>query len=191
MAGHGGRNCRIRNHFMISRILFVVTASLLFSPLTQGREPEAAQTIQELADGIVDKPPATYFSLATELYREGQKDEAAFWYYVGLIRYRVWMLATGNDSNSSDEPHHFWLLNNSLGRSIYSHADRDSAALIKAIDRALTWDLEQPNGYTSKEAFKAQYERARQELLALRHTIETNPASLKLAPVGGKGLFSW
>lgn len=177
--------------FMHRELVILATAAVVLCQVTLAREPEATQTIQELADGIVDKPPATYFSLATELYREGQKDEAAFWYYVGMIRYRVWMLATGQDSNSSDEPHHFWLLNNSLGQSIYSHVDRDSAALIKAIDRALTWDLQQPNGYTSKDAFKAQYERARQELLALRQQIKTAPASLKPARASGSGLFSW
>ena len=155
------------------------------------KEPEAADTIQQLADGIVDKPPATYFSLATELYREGQKDAAAFWYYVGLIRYRAWILATGKDGPASDEPYHFWLLNQSVGQSIYAHVDRDSAALIRAIDKALAWDLAQPNGYTSKDAFKAQYERARQELLALQQKLKLAPASLKPEPVAGRGLFSW
>jgi hypothetical protein len=168
-----------------------VTAAIVLCQVTLAREPEAAQAIQQLADGIVDKPPATYFSLATELYREGQKDEAAFWYYVGLIRYRAWILATGKDGESSEEPYHFWLLTHSVGQSIYRHVDRDSEGLIKAIDRALTWDLQQPNGYTSKDAFKAQYERARQELLALREKIKTAPGSLKPEPVAGRGLFSW
>jgi hypothetical protein len=173
------------------RTLPIVAAMVLSWFVASAREPETAQTIQQLADGIVDKPPATYFSLATELYREGQKDEAAFWYYVGLIRYRAWILATGKDGNSSEEPYHFWLLTHSVGQSIYTHVDRDYTALIRAIDRALTWDLEQPNGYTSKEAFKAQYERARQELLALRQQIKTAPASFKPAATSGNGLFSW
>jgi len=63
--------------------------------------------------------------------------------------------------------------------------------LIQAIDRALAWDLEQPNGYTSKDAAKTQYERARQELLALRQKIKLSPASLKPEPLVGQGLFSW
>jgi hypothetical protein len=173
------------------RTLPIVAAMVLCSLGALAREPDAAQTIQELADGIVDKPPATYFSLATELYREGQKDEAAFWYFVGLIRYRAWILATGKDGNSSDESYHLSLLNQSVGQSIYAHVDRDSTALVRAIDKAMAWDLGQPNGYTSKDAFKAQYERARQELLELRHRIETDPTSLKPAPVSGRGLFSW
>src|ERR1700758_5473893 len=122
------------------------TAVAVSCQLTLAKEPEAAQTIQQLADDIVNKPPATYFALATELYREGQKDEAAFWYYVGLIRYRAWMLAKGKDAESSDETYHFYVLTHSVGQSIYRHVDRDSASLIRAIDRALVWDLEQPNG---------------------------------------------
>jgi len=172
--------------------IFATAAAILCQcQVTLAREPEAAQTIQQLADGIVDRPPATYFSLATALYREGQKDEAAFWYYVGLIRYRAWILATGKDGQSSDEPYHFWLLTHSVGQSIYQHVDRDSEDLIKAIDRALTWDLEQPNGFTSKDAFKAQYERARQEVLALRQKIKIAPASLKTETAAGRGIFSW
>jgi hypothetical protein len=174
------------------RELFILaTAAVVLCQATLAREPEAAQTIQQLADGIVDKPPATYFSLATELYREGQKDEAAFWYYVGLIRYRAWILATGKDGESSDEPYHFWLLTHSIGQSIYQHVDRDSKGLIKAIDRALAWDLEHPNAYTAKDAFKAQYERARQELLALREKIKTAPTTLKPEAAVGRGMFSW
>jgi hypothetical protein len=69
--------------------------------------------------------------------------------------------------------------------------DRDSKDLVKAIDRALVWDLEQANAYTSKDAFKAQYERARQELLALRQKIQTAPAAMKPEPVAGRGIFSW
>jgi hypothetical protein len=176
---------------MHRELVIFATAVVVSCQATLAREPEAAQTIQELADGIVDKAPATYFALATELYREGQKDQAAFWYFVGLIRYRAWILATGKDGQSSDEPYHFWLLTHSVGQSIYAHVDRDSAALIQAIDRALTWDLEQPNGYTSKDAAKAQYERARQELLALRQKIKLSPASFKPEPLVGRGWFSW
>lgn len=174
------------------KLLPIVGAMLLVSSLvTSAREPEATQVIQELANGIVDKAPATYFALATELYREGQKDEAAFWYYVGLIRYRAWMLAKVKEADSSDEAYHFWLLSHSVGQSIYLHVDRDSTALTHSIDRALAWDLEQPNGYTSKEGFKAQYERARQELLALRQQIKLNPASFKTGLPSGGGLISW
>ena len=176
---------------MHRELVIFATAAVVLCQVTLAREPGAAQTIQQLADGIVDRPPATYFSLATELYREGQKDEAAFWYYVGLIRYRAWMLATGKDGESSEEPYHFWLLAHSVGQSIYQHVERNSEDLIKAIDRALVWDLEQPNGYTSKDAFKAQYERARQELLALREKIKTAPGSLKPDALVGRGMFSW
>jgi len=176
----------------MSRILpFVGVLLLALVPVAPAREPEAVQTIQQLADGITSKEPATYFALATELFREGQKDEAAFWYYVGLIRYRAWMLANGKDGASSDESYHFWLLSHSVGQSIYQHVDRDHAPLIRAIDRALAWDLEQPNEYTSKDAFKAQYEKARQELLALRQQIVIAPASFKPAPTSGPGFFSW
>jgi hypothetical protein len=155
------------------------------------REPEATQTIEELEVGIQNKPPATYFALATELYRSGQKGEATFWYYVGQLRYRFFVLVKAKSSGSYDEQAHFWLLSESVGQSIYEQAGRRSAILTRAIDRALEWDLEQPNGYTSKTAFGPEYARSRQEMLALRQRIKTDPSSLTRRPGRGRGLISW
>jgi hypothetical protein len=176
---------------MLRILLFVAFATSILSQAAAVREPEADQTIEELETGIQNKSPATYFALATELFRQGQKDDAAFWYYVGQLRYRFLVLAKAKNSEPSDEPAHFWLLSESVGQSIYEQADRRSRALIRALDRALAWDLEQPNGYTSKGAFSAEHERARQEMLALRERIKTDPNGLKRRPAGGRGLISW
>jgi hypothetical protein len=139
--------------------------------LASAREPSTAQTIQQLEAGIQNKPPATYFALATELFRNNRKEEAAFWYFVGNLRYRALLLAKAKDPDASDEQYHFWFVSQSVGQSIFKSAGRHPAALIRAIDQALEWDAEQPNGYTSKIQFQAQYERARQELLGLQQRI--------------------
>src|ERR1700730_11083119 len=177
---------------LMSRVfLFAVLIPLFFCQPTIAREPEAIQTIEELEVGIQNKSPATYFALATELYRNGQKDDASFWYYVGEVRYRFLVLAKAKGSGLSEEQAHFWFLSESVGRSIYEKADQHSAALMRAIDRALEWDLQQPNGYTSKSEFRTEHERARQEMLALRERIKQNPSSLKGNLPSGRGLISW
>ena len=176
---------------MFRALLFVAVTVLISSPTAWAREPEAAERIQQLADGIANKPPATYFALATELFRVAQKDEAAFWYYVGELRYRAWLYTKPKGTDASEEQYHFWFLSQSVGQSIYENADQRSAILINAIDRALAWDREQPNGYTSKTEFKAQYERARQELLALRERIKEDAAEMAVKPSSGWGLFPW
>ena len=176
----------------MSRVfLFAVLIPLFFCQPTIAREPEAIQTIEELEVGIQNKSPATYFALATELYRNGQKDDASFWYYVGEVRYRFLVLAKAKGSGLSEEQAHFWFLSESVGRSIYEKADQHSAALMRAIDRALEWDLQQPNGYTSKSEFRTEHERARQEMLALRERIKIDPSSLKGRRAAGRGLISW
>jgi hypothetical protein len=164
---------------------------LTFWQIASAREPEASQTIEELGAGIQNKSPATYFSLATELYRKGEKDAANFWYYVGEVRYRFLLLARAKTSETSDEQAHFWFLSQSVGRSIYEKADQRSAVLVRAIDRALAWDLEQPNGYTSKTAFKAEYERARQELLGLRQRIKEDATRFTMGRKGVRDILSW
>jgi hypothetical protein len=176
---------------MLRVFLFAALSSSFFCQIIAGREPEAAQTIQELEIRIQDKAPSTYFALATELFRGGRKDDAAFWYYVGQLRYRFLVLAKAKASEASDEQAHFWLLSESVGQSIYEKADQRSAALVRALDRALAWDLEQPNGYTSKSTFSAEHERARQEMLALRERIKTDPSGLKRSLPAGRGLISW
>jgi hypothetical protein len=172
---------------------FLISAAtvLIFSQITPAHEPDAVQTIEQLELGIQDKAPDTYFALATELFRNGQKDDAAFWYYVGELRYRLLLLARTKSAEASDEQAHFWFLSQSVGKSIYENAERRSAVLMRAIDRALEWDLEEPNGYTSKSVFRAEHERARQELLALRERIKEDPAGLKGNRRDGRGLISW
>jgi hypothetical protein len=185
------RPVRFIGDLMLRVFLFAALSYSVFCWTSAGREPGAAQTIQELEIGIQNKAPSTYFALATELYRSGQKDDAAFWYYVGQLRYRFLVLAKAKAAEPSDEQAHFWLLSESVGQSIYEKADRRSATLVRALDRALAWDLEQPNGYTSKSAFSAELARARQEMLALRERIKTDPSGLKRPLPAGHGLISW
>ncbi|HEX3445379.1 MAG TPA: hypothetical protein VHS80_11730 [Chthoniobacterales bacterium] len=182
---------RLTYDLMLRVFLFAALSCWVCCQTSAGREPEVAQTIQELVIGIQNKAPSTYFALATELFRSGRKDDAAFWYYVGQLRYRFLVLAKAKASEPSDEQAHFWLLSESVGQSIYERADQRSATLIRALDRALVWDLEQPNGYTSKSTFSAEHERARQEMLALRERIKTDPSGLKRPLPAGRGLISW
>jgi hypothetical protein len=176
---------------MFRTFLWVVLAFAVSCRMGSAREPETAQTIEELKQGIQNKEPATYFALATELYRKGQKDDAAFWYFVGELRYRFLVLAKARGSGLSEEQAHFWILSESVGQSIYQRANQRSTALVRAIDQALEWDLEQPNGYTSKTDFRAEHERSRQEMLALRERIKTNPDGLSRPLPRGHGLISW
>jgi hypothetical protein len=172
-------------------LLFVVTALIASQP-GLSREPEATQTIENLKYNIQNKAPATYFALATELFRQGNKEEAAFWYYVGELRYRLFLLTKAKSSEFGDESAHFWFLSQSVGQSIYEHADRHSGQLTRAIDRALAWDMEQPNGYTPKSEFRAQHERVRQELLGLRQRIKVDPTGLTVSGRKGlRGLLAW
>jgi hypothetical protein len=176
---------------MFRTFLCAVLTFLVFCQMGFAREPETAQTIEELKLGIQNKEPATYFALATELYRNGQKDDAAFWYFVGELRYRFLVLAKAKGSGLSEEQAHFWILSESVGQSIYQRANQRSTALVRAIDQALEWDFEQPNGYTSKTEFREEHQRSRQEMLALRERIKTNPDGLSRPLPRGHGLISW
>jgi hypothetical protein len=172
------------------RLLFTTAAALVFSVPASAREPDTARTIQQLEDGIQNKAPATYFALATELFRNNQKDEAAFWYFVGDLRYRASILAKeGRDA--SEEQYHFSFVSQSVGEAIFESANHHPSVLEKEIDRAHAWDQEQQNGYTSKVQFGADYERARQELLALQQRIMEGRTPVPVKRGSGRGLLSW
>jgi hypothetical protein len=176
---------------MLRLLLFTTAAALVVSLPVSAREPDTARTIQQLEDGIQNKAPATYFALATELFRNNQKDEAAFWYFVGDLRYRASILAKAQGSDASEEQYHFSFVSQSVGEAIFESANHHPSVLVKAIDRALAWDQEQPNGYTSKVQFGAEYERARQELLALEQRIKEGKAPVPAKRSSGRGLLSW
>ena len=89
------RHIRLTYNLMLRVFLFAALSCWVCCQPSAGREPEAAQTIQELEIGIQNKAPSTYFALATELFRSGRKDDAAFWYYVGQLRYRFFVLCSG------------------------------------------------------------------------------------------------
>jgi hypothetical protein len=176
---------------MLRFLLLAGAATLSLSDLAFAREPESVRTIQLLEEGIQNKAPATYFALATELFRNNQKDEAAFWYFVGDVRYRASILAKAQGTDASEEQYHFWFVSQSVGQAIFESANHHPSVLVKAIERALAWDQEQPNGYTSKVQFGSEYERARQELLALEQRIKEGKAPAPAKRSSGRGLLSW
>src|SRR5258708_23310637 len=76
------RHSRLIYDLMLRVFLCVALSCSGFCEMRAGREPEAAQTIQELQIGIQNKAPSTYFPLATALFRRVQTHHAASWQYV-------------------------------------------------------------------------------------------------------------
>src|ERR1035437_1868698 len=127
---------------------------------------------------LPNQHPSVYYGYADRLFHQGKKDDAVFWFYVGQLRYRFYLKANPNLDPSGD-PAGFGLLNAIIGQSINGYAGGSVKGWVKAIDRALQWDAEVPNGFTSKEKFAAIYEETRAGLKKLRDQLESQADSIR------------
>jgi hypothetical protein len=132
-----------------------------------------ARTPQALQAGIEDAHPATYYILASKLFRDGKADEAVFWFYLGQLRYRVHLTAR-KGLDPSDDPALFSSLSEVVGRPLNEYAFGDLSRLIQTIDEVLRWDASHPNGFTPKREFAAAHADIRAGLVRLQDHVRQN-----------------
>ena len=114
--------------------------------------------------------PGDYYIHATQLFAEGKRDDAVFWFYVGQLRSKFYLKANPN-LDPSGAPAAYAALNATIGGKINEYAGGDIKQWVKSIDRALEWDAAMTNAYTSKVKFAAVYETNRAGLKKTRDEI--------------------
>jgi hypothetical protein len=176
--------------YILASFVLVAAAVLILVtwPAPRYRAPAAVEAsdldaalsepIAIVKEQIENKHPATCFVLAQRLFTLGHKDEAVFWFYVGLIRYRGYLAGPlGTHENAQ-----FQALWQAVERAINDHAFGDIGALAAAINRALAWDETHPDLYVPQAAVRERVRngvrRVRFELLARRDAF---PARARLA----------
>ncbi len=128
------------------------------------------QAPAQIERGIEAKHPAAYYVLAAKLFREGRRDEAVFWFYLGQLRART-HLAARPDLEPSGDPALFTSFNVVLGEPINQYAFGDIPALMRTIDAVLDWDRGHPDGFTPRSSFPDAHSQTRQGLSGLRDAI--------------------
>jgi hypothetical protein len=109
--------------------------------------------------------------------RELKTPEAVFWFYVGQLRYRVYMAA--NNGNPSGDPALFASLTEEVGRPINEYAFGDIPQLAKTIDAVIGWDRSQPNPLTPHDKYQSEYKENVAGLVRLRDYILRNRESIR------------
>jgi hypothetical protein len=122
--------------------------------------------------------PAFYYILATRLFEANRKDEALFWFYAGQLRYRT-RLACHPDLPPGTEPALFASLQEVAGRPINEHAGADPDAWAAAMQRALEWDEQTPNGFEPKAPCTAAIADQRGGLATLIDYVRRNKDSIR------------
>jgi len=117
--------------------------------------------------------PAAFYRYASRLFQEGKKDDAVFWFYVGELRYRFYLKAHPNLEPSGD-PALFASLHETVGRTINRYTARNQNLWLSQIDKALAWDDQHFNGFTSKTKFKKEYQENRSGLIEMKKSLKAS-----------------
>ena len=157
-------------------LMFIAAAGLLHAALTP--EEVAGLPPKDIEARLLNAHPSSYLFYSTRLFQEGKKDDAVFWFYVGSIRYRF-HLAANPKLDPSGDPALFGALQESIGSPINAYAGGDPKKWAAQIGRALKWDEENKNGFTSKKKFKQEYQEIRVGLSEMKQWIEENIDQIK------------
>ena len=116
--------------------------------------------------------PSAYYFYAHELFQSNRKDDAVFWFYVGQLRYRFHLLANPNLPSDQDSAA-FASLSATIGAQINSYAGGRPREWVRQIDRALKWDAQHENKFTSVSEHAAAHKQTRVGAEKLRaHIVE-------------------
>jgi len=143
-----------------------------------GRSAYSDESPKTIEAALPNEHPSAYYTYAGRLFQEGKKDDAVFWFYVGQLRYRFHLKANPNLKPDGD-PAVFSSLSATIGQAINEYAGGSVKGWVRAIERALKWDEESPNGFTSKQKFAAVYEENRAGLKKLRDQVESQADSIR------------
>jgi hypothetical protein len=102
------------------------------------------QQILELPSSEVEKAlpsahPMAYYLYSARLAHEGDKKRALFWYYVGELRYRLF-LAVNPVFPPDGAPALFGSLHESVGQTVADPHQIDRAMSVTEFKRALNWE---------------------------------------------------
>ena len=168
---------RLRSVFFVFALLFALAMGTRalgqIDILGAAQRPEA-----EVEAKLPASHPALYYAYAKRMFTQGRKDDAVFWFYIGQLRYRFYLLATPQLSPDGD-PALMASLNATVGQAINEWAGGDPKSWAQQMERALQWDAEKENGFTSKSTNEQQWREIRGGLAALRDQVIRDEAKIR------------
>lgn len=138
------------------------------------------QSIEQLQSGITAKHPVSYIVLAAKLFKEGAKEDAAEWYYIGQIRYKAYLQANPN-LPLDGEPALFASLIDVIGTPINRYIAGDVDLWVTTIDNALIWHASNDDNFIGKEKNKKIYDGIVQGLEDFKEYVISNKETIRQA----------
>lgn len=145
--------------------------------LDAGHTQTAAGVPADLA-ALEGQHPSEYYRRTAALLRDGRNDDAVFVFYLGQLRYRAHLLARPGLRPDGD-PALFASLSQMVGRPVNEYAFGDIPALVRTIDAVLTYDLANPDRFTSPSEFPQACASVREGLIAMRAKVLADADSIR------------
>jgi len=132
----------------------------------------------EIEAQLPNEHPSSYYLYAGRLMKAGDKAGALRWFYIGQLRYRIYIKAHPGEDSSL-----FGSLNQ-MGTVLNRYGALHRDEWLGAIDAALAWDDTHINGPSPKEKFQSICDEQRAGLLKLKSYIVSNIDQLAAAANG-------
>jgi hypothetical protein len=111
--------------------------------LDKGTPEEKERAIQSISANPENYAPPVFYVLSHVLFAKGNKDEAAFWFYLGQLRARF----DANRSTDTSTAGVFDAYDRKYGQPINQYTFKDLDKLEKLITRVMEWDRKTPHNY--------------------------------------------
>lgn len=111
--------------------------------LNSGTAEEKRKTIAQIKARPENYAPPVFYALSSALFSNGEKDDAAFWFYAGQVRARV----DANICADASARQAVSVLNRQYGAPINQHAFQDIPKLEALVSRVVDWERKTPYNY--------------------------------------------
>jgi hypothetical protein len=111
--------------------------------LTGGNADLRQQTVLRIKEQPEKYAPTVFYVLSNVLLEQGEKDDAAFWFYAGQLRARF----DANRCADASARQAVTALNLRFGQGVNQHAFQDIPKLEALIPRVVEWDRKTPHRY--------------------------------------------
>jgi hypothetical protein len=130
-------------------------------------------SLEDLASSIEHEHPLAAFELSKRLWEAGRKDEAVFFFYLGQLRFRAYLLTNPNGDPAGGRAL-FDALMSTMGPPINQYAFGDIPALLATVDRVIAWDDGHADDYAplqAREEVKAGLKKMRADVVTRQDEI--------------------
>lgn len=159
----------------MNRRVWIAAAAALVAAWTG----TAAQSPREaVAAGLNGQHPAAYYTLALKLFQSGQREDAAYIFYLGQLRFRTHLAARPHLKPDAD-PAVFGALSETVGRPINEWAFGDMPALLRLLDAVFAYDQRTPDRFTAPAEFPDAHRRIREGMQSFRRQLEAQAQDIK------------